>query len=181
MAAGVTSSTPGKAISVWVMPHRSLSRAGLAAFLVAQGFAAGVMAGLAAWQGNLLAPVFAVLELGVVAWCLRRVWYTSGLGELITLTPTQLAITSARRGEVAQFHPYWVRLSLRPGRERGWPSRLVLGSHGREVEVGAFLNDDERRELAQRLTQLLRPLQDRGAGEVRKNNSAHGGAGEPAA
>ncbi|HXD84473.1 MAG TPA: DUF2244 domain-containing protein [Rudaea sp.] len=147
---------------MWVMPHRSLSRVGLVAFLVAQGFAAGLMAGLAAWRGNVLAPVFAVLELGVVTWCLRRVWFASGLGQLITLTESQLAISSARSRETVQFHPYWVRVQLRPGRERGWPNRLVLGSHGRELEVGAFLNDEERRELAQRLAELLRPLQERG-------------------
>jgi len=146
---------------MWVLPHRTLSRAGLIAFLVAQGFAAGVMAGLAAWRGNVLAPAFAVFELAVVTYCLRRVWVVSGLGQLIALSETQLTVTSARGAEAVQFHPYWVRVQLLAGRERGWPSRLVLRSHGREVEIGAFLNDDERRELAQRLTELLRPLQDR--------------------
>jgi uncharacterized membrane protein len=116
---------------------------------------------LAASQGNVLAPAFALLELGVVAYCLHRVWRASGEGQIITLTPSRLEISAARAGS-AQFHPYWVRVRLEPGRWRGWPSRLLLGSHGREVEVGAFLNDAERRLLAQRLTQLLRPMQDRG-------------------
>ena len=56
---------------------------------------------------------------------------------------------------LAQFHPYWVRLALQQGRWRGWPSRLLVCSHGREVEIGAFLNEDERRALAQRLSALL--------------------------
>jgi len=163
MAAYVTGSTPGEApVSVLVLPHRSLSRASLVAFLVAQGFAAGVMAGLAAWQCNVLAPLFAVLELGVLGACLRHVWVASGSGELITLTPTQLEISSARGARVTRFHPYWVRIRVQAGRERGWPSRLLLGSHGHEVEVGRFLNDEERRELARRIAELLRPLQDRG-------------------
>lgn len=143
---------------MWVLPHRSLTRAGLVAFLVAQGFAAGLLAGLAAWAGNVLAPAFAVLELGVVAYCLRRVWCASGFGQLIVLSATELSVTSARSAATARFHPYWVRVELEPGRERGWPSRLVLRSHGRALEIGAFLNEDERRELAQRLTELLRPL-----------------------
>ena len=147
---------------MWVLPHRSLSRGGLVGFLVAQGFAAGVLAGLAAWQGNVLAPVFAVFEFGVVTYCMRRVWLASSLGELITLTPAQLALTSARRAQAVRFHPYWVRVRLEAGRKRNWPSRLLLVSHGRAVEVGVFLNDDERRELAHRLTELLRPLQGRG-------------------
>jgi uncharacterized membrane protein len=159
MAAEVTSSMPGDAVSVWVLPHRSLSRAGLVAFLVAQAFTAGVYAGLAAWQGNVLAPAFAVLELAVVSWCMSRVWLASGRGQMITLTSTQLVIAPARGAEPAQFHPYWVRLRLVNGKQRGWPSRLLLGSHGREVEVGKFLNEEERRALAHRLTELLLPLQ----------------------
>jgi uncharacterized membrane protein len=54
-----------------------------------------------------------------------------------------------------QFHPYWARLVLQPGRWRGWPSRLLVCSHGREVEIGAFLHDGERRILAQKLSALL--------------------------
>jgi uncharacterized membrane protein len=36
-----------------------------------------------------------------------------------------------------------------------WPSRLLLGAHGRTVEVGAFLTEDERLGLRQRLSELL--------------------------
>jgi uncharacterized membrane protein len=153
-------SIPGETVSVMVMPHRSLSRSGLIGFLLAQSLAAGIFALLAASQGNVLAPVFALLELGVVAYCLHRVWRASGEGQIITLTASRLQITA--RAGFAQFHPYWVRVRLEAGRWRGWPSRLLLGSHGREVEVGQFLNEAERRLLAQRLTQLLRSMQDRG-------------------
>jgi uncharacterized membrane protein len=148
-------------VSVLVLPHRSLTRAGLAVFLAAQSLAAGGFAVVAAWRGNVFAPAFAVLELGVVAYCLARVWSASAKGQIITLTPSQLNIAATSGAAPANFHPYWVRVRLEPGRWRGWPSRLLVGSHGREVEIGAFLNDEERRELAQRLTELLRPLQDR--------------------
>ena len=161
MSEQASGSIPGETVSVMVFPHRSLSRSGLIGFLLAQSLAAGIFALLAASQGNVLAPVFALLELGVVAYCLRRVWRTSGEGQIITLTPSRLEVTPTHAGS-AQFHPYWVRVRLEPGRWRGWPSRLLLGSHGREVEVGQFLNEAERRLLAQRLTQLLRSMQDRG-------------------
>lgn len=159
MSGHCSGSTPDATVSVVVLPHRSLSRTGLAGFLVAQSLAAGSFAALAAWQGNVLAPVFAVLELGFVAYCLQRVWRASGMGQIITLTPSRLEIDAAGTG-VAQFHPYWVRVRLVPGCRRGWPNRLLLGSHGREVEVGEFLNEAERRILAQRITDLLRPLQE---------------------
>jgi uncharacterized membrane protein len=153
-------SIPGETVSVMVFPHRSLSRSGLIGFLFAQSLAAGIFALLAASQGNVLAPAFALLELGVVAYCLLRVWRASGEGQIITLAPSRLQITATRTGST-QFHPYWVQVRLETGRWPGWPSRLLLGSHGRMVEVGQFLNEAERRMLAQRLTQLLRPMQDR--------------------
>jgi uncharacterized membrane protein len=148
--------TPGEAVSMVILPHRSLSRAGLKLFLAAQGLAAMGFALLAAWRGNVFAPAFAVLELGLVAWCLIRVWRASAVGEVIVLSATYLEIARmGAAGPAARFHPYWARLSLQPGRWRGAPSRLLVRSHGREVEIGAFLNDEERRDLAQRLSGLL--------------------------
>ncbi len=162
MTTQVPVSAPGGAVSVLVSPHRSLSRSGLIGYLVAQSVATLGFAGLAAWRGVVLAPLFAVLELGVVGYCMARVWRALAVGQIVTLTSSQLEIaTTSALAPVARFHPYWVRVRLEPGRWRGWPSRLLLGSHGREVEVGAFLNDAERNELARRLTQLLRDVQVR--------------------
>lgn len=144
------------AVRLMILPHRSLSRAGLWLFLVAQSVAAGGFAGLAAWRGNVFAPAFAVLELLAVAYCLIHVWRASAGGEAITLTASMLEI--ARMGDdapPARFHPYWVRLALQPGRWYGWPSRLLLRSHGRSIEIGRFLNEAERCDLAQRLSALL--------------------------
>jgi uncharacterized membrane protein len=36
-----------------------------------------------------------------------------------------------------------------------WPSRLLLAAHGRSVEVGAFLTEDERIALKARLGGVL--------------------------
>lgn len=150
------------AVSVVVLPHRSLSRAGLLGYLVAQSIAALGFAVLAATRGVVLAPVFAVLELAVVAWCVVRVWRASARGQVITVAPDGVEITATAGAPPAHYHPYWMKVRLEPGRWPGWPSRLLVGSHGRETEVGAFLNDAERRELAQRLMQLLRDVQSRG-------------------
>jgi len=162
MAEQTPASTRGDAVSVVVLPHRSLSRAGLWLFLTAQGVAVGGFALLAAWRGNVFAPVFAALELGVVAWCLIRVWRMSAAaGEIIVLRPDRLEITrTGDDGPAVQFHPYWARLSLQPGEWRNAPSRLLVRSHGREVEIGAFLNDEERANLAARLTELLAQARD---------------------
>ena len=149
------------AVSVVVLPHRSLSRAGLLSYLVAQSIAALGFAGLAAARGVVLAPVFAVLELAVVAWFVARVWRASRRGQIVTIAPERVEIAATAGAATAHYHPYWMRVRLEPGRWPGWPSRLWLGSHGRGTEVGAFLNDAERRELAQRLERLLREANSR--------------------
>jgi uncharacterized membrane protein len=148
--------TPGDADSIVILPHRSLSRAGLWWFLAAQGVAALGFALLAAAAGNVFAPAFAVLELVLVAACLLRVWRASGAGEVIVLGPSRLEVVRmGEGGPAARFHPYWARLTLQSGRWPGAPSRLLLRSHGREIEIGAFLSETERKDLAGRLTAML--------------------------
>ncbi|HEX6834209.1 MAG TPA: DUF2244 domain-containing protein [Rudaea sp.] len=160
---------PEAATCLVLLPNRSLSRAGLWGFVAAQGLAAAAFAGLAAWEGNVFAPVFAVVEIGVVAFCLWRVWNASGQGQIVTLAPERIAIArTPGGGTVAEFHPYWARVELTHGR-RG-TSRLTIGSHGRSVEVGAFLRDDERGALARQLQALI--AQCRAAGSPKTNSDA---------
>jgi uncharacterized membrane protein len=149
------------AASVLLLPRRSLSRIGLIGYLTAQSIATLGFALIAAWRGIVLAPVFAVLELVVVAWCVLRVWRRGDRGQVVTITPDRVEIASTTGTPAAQFHPYWMRVRVEPGRWQGWPTRLLVGSHGREVEIGAFLNDAERRELARELMRLLREVQTR--------------------
>jgi uncharacterized membrane protein len=155
-------SAPSAAVSVLVLPHRSLSRAGLIGFLAAQGFAIAIFAVFAAVAGNVFAPLFAIPAMWFVAFCFLRIWRRSGTGQIVTLTSSQLDVATTAGESKAQFHPYWTKVRLEQGRHRGWPGRLLIGSHGREIEIGAFLNDEERRELAQRITGLLRDAQARG-------------------
>ena len=166
----MTQTAPSPAVSVLVLPHRSLSRAGLFGFLAAQGVAIGIFAAVAALGGNVFAPGFAILAMWFVAYCFMRIWRRSGAGQIVTMTPSQLevATTSGKLrsgGSSVRFHPYWAKVRLEPGPHRGWPGKLLIGSHGRDIEIGAFLNEQERRELAQRITELLRDMQDRGGSQ----------------
>jgi uncharacterized membrane protein len=158
--------TPGDAVSIVILPHRSLSRAGLWLFMAAQSVATAGFALLAAWGGNVFAPAFALVELVLVGYCLSRVWRSSAAGQIVVISPTRLEIASMDgSGSTARFHPYWARVCLQPGAWRSAPSRLLVRSHGREAEIGVFLNDEERSELAQRLGKLLAQMADGGAAE----------------
>ncbi len=52
---------------------------------------------------------------------------------------------------------YWVRVNLETQADGWYPSRLLVGSHGRWYEIGASLNDEERESLSKRLREMLRP------------------------
>ena len=49
----------------------------------------------------------------------------------------------------------WAQIRLLPPRIRWYPTRLVIRSHGREVELGGFLNEEERRQLAGELRDAI--------------------------
>jgi uncharacterized membrane protein len=49
----------------------------------------------------------------------------------------------------------WAQIRLLPPRIRWYPTRLVIRSHGNEVELGGFLNEHERRQLAGELRDAI--------------------------
>jgi len=73
--------------------------------------------------------------------------------EVVSIDEKQVTVESGRtRPATAHaFQRAWVRVVLDRSRDGWYPSRLKLCSHGRELEIGGFLNEDERVELARRL------------------------------
>jgi uncharacterized membrane protein len=81
------------------------------------------------------------------------------LVETIALTEDELIVKRVSpRGRVHSwtFQPFWVRVAL--DENAGRDSRLVLSSHGRQVELGGFLMHEERVSLAKELRGALAPL-----------------------
>ena len=104
-------------------------------------------------QGNVFAPAFAFLDSVFVAASLRWAWLRGERFETIALGEAEVVVRRSSRHEpLLQAHPYWVR--LRVSDEAGDP-RVVLGSAGREVQVGSFLSEAERLDLVDRLRQFL--------------------------
>ncbi len=64
--------------------------------------------------------------------------------------------TSQRGAHKQEFSRAWAKVKLRSARTNLHPSRLLIESHGRALEVGSFLTEEERRALALRLQALLR-------------------------
>lgn len=144
--------TDGLPCAMWLRPNRVLSRRGLRRLIVMLAVLALTTASLGAWQGNVFAPLFALVESVAIAVALSVAWRAGDRGERITLDEMSLEVRSLPGQGCMHFQPHWVRVRLREGRGR---QRLVLVSHGQECEIGAFLADGERTELQRKLVLLL--------------------------
>ena len=62
---------------------------------------------------------------------------------------------SDKRGakERHEFQSYWMRVTLEV--ESADSNRLLLSSHGRHLEIGAFLGPEQREEVAEILSEAL--------------------------
>ena len=155
------SPTPDALYELRLRPERSITAAGLAVFFLVLVATSVVVAGFSAWQGNLFAPAFAAVELVLVWVVLRFVWRRQGEHhERIALTRDALTVARQPAGDEVRFHPYWVRVQRAPAGDRTGRRALLLSSHGRTVEVGAFLGDDERGQLERLLAGALDALRD---------------------
>ncbi len=152
-----TDASPRPLFAAILRPNRSLSKVG---FIVVMGllgavsFTAGIL-----WVINGAWPVMGFLGLDVLlVYVAFRLSYRSGrMCEILRLTDGELSVRRVSpRGQVQTwlFQPFWVRLALedRPG----LASRLTLSSHGRSIEIGAFLSEGERLELGDALSDALR-------------------------
>lgn len=137
-------------VTMWLKPNRSLSRRGLRRLIAVLVALALTTAELGAWQGNVFAPLFALVESAAMAVALSVAWRAGDRCERITLDESSLEVQSLPGQRCTRFQPCWVRVQLDTG-----DGRLVLTSHGRDLEIGAFLAATERAELAKRLRVLL--------------------------
>ena len=132
-----------------VWRHRSLSPAGFAwaigAAAVALSLPMIAMVGSAVMWG--LLP-FAAAALAALWWAVQHGWRGGGPREDMTLERAALELTRHDPGRSPRrwrANPFWVRAALR--RDGPVESYLTLTDGVREVELGAFLSADERRQL----------------------------------
>jgi uncharacterized membrane protein len=100
---------------------------------------------------------FAGLEIGLLAWAVRASMRSGAQREVIVVSDETVTIErgAGNRLSLMVFPRHWARVKLRDPQRSQHPSRLVIESHGRACEVGRFLTEEERRNLASRLQQLV--------------------------
>lgn len=138
--------------TIWLKPNRALSRRGLRRLIVVLVSLVLMTAVLGAWQGNVFAPLFALLESAAVAIAFRVAWRAGDRSERITIDTASLDVHSLPGRRSTRFQTYWLRVLLERGDRR---HRLLLSSHGCVLEIGAFLAESERIALSKKLMALL--------------------------
>ena len=108
-------------------------------------------------QGLTLVLPFSGLELLALGAALYITAWRGGAREVITITVDSVHVETGRTGPrlCHDFQRYWTRVVLRQPWVAWHPSKLLLCSHGREIEVGRFLNEEERRGLAEILQSAI--------------------------
>ena len=122
----------------------------LVSFAIALGFLA-----LGYW---LILP-FAGLEIALLGAAFYLSAWRAAVREVIRIEGNVVAVQKGHhQPESTQILPRdWVRVELARPRLRGYPTRLVLRAHGRVVEVGGYLNESERNQLAKDLRCWVSP------------------------
>ncbi|MDD9740342.1 MAG: DUF2244 domain-containing protein [Marinovum algicola] len=153
------SPSPNEAeLRLW--PHESLPPRGYAAFLLATFTLATiplytVLGTVLLWG---LLP-FLLLALGGLWYALDRNHRDCQLLEVLRLTPETVSLTRHNPNGPDQnwaCNAYWTRPHLHA--DGGpVPNYVTLTGCGREVEIGAFLSEDERMALFQDLSRQLPP------------------------
>ena len=101
---------------------------------------------------------FAGLELTALGFCLYLVARNSEHCEVITVHGDVVEVDKGREApeEHWKFQRAWAQVQLHQNPHRWYPSRITLRSHGREVELGAWLNQQEKEYLVTELRRWLR-------------------------
>lgn len=107
-----------------------------------------------AWMVLPFAGAEALVVVAAFYYLLHR---RGGDRELVVLDGETLSIIkqSGQAESRYEFPRYWTRVRLERY-PRGWyPSRLTLRSHGREVEVGSSIREEDKRALAEAVRSMI--------------------------
>ena len=137
-------------------PHCSLSTRGALLFFGSVCFPTFGVAGLATALGYWPVLPFAGAEMLLLGWALRSNMQRRFERETIDVSETEVVIEYARGNPQRVVFPrHWARVKIRRPKSPLHRGQLVIESHGRAYEVGKFLSEEERRQLAAELGQLI--------------------------
>jgi uncharacterized membrane protein len=137
-------------------PHCSLSTRGALLFFGSVCLATFGVAGAATALGYWPVLPFAGAEMLLLGWALHSNMQRRFERETIDVSDTEIVIEYARGNPQRVVFPrHWARVKIRRPPSPLHRGHLVIESHGRAYEVGKFLSEEERHQLAAKLGQLI--------------------------
>lgn len=148
---------PAHAVRIALAPHCSLSPSGAWSFFLGTCGVSFGIAGLLTLRGYWPVLAFAGLEMLLLGWALHASMQRRHRIETIVVTEDFVEIETHGRGAVARtvFPRHWARVRLRDHVSSLAPTQLVIEASGTRREIGSFLTEQERQQLATRLAPLI--------------------------
>ena len=109
-------------------------------------------------QGLTLILPFAGLELLALGVVLYISAWRSNIKEVVNVNEEKIRIEIGRNvpEKIYELDKAWANIVLERSWNNWYPSRLLLRSHGRQLEIGKFLNEQERQCLAIELNKAIK-------------------------
>lgn len=100
---------------------------------------------------------FSMLEIVVLYAGLHFVAYNNCKTEVITFRGDRIIIEKGRSSSerIWEYQRTWAKIFVKPPQFRGYPVRIFIRSHGKELELGSFLNEQDKKELISQLKMLV--------------------------
>ena len=137
-------------------PHCSLTPRGALVFFGCVCLATFGVAGVATALGFWPVLPFAGAEMLLLGWALHSNMQRRFERESIDVAESEIVISYARGNPRRVVFPrHWARVKIRHPKSPLHRGQLLIESHGRAYEVGKFLSEEERRQLAAQLKQLI--------------------------
>ena len=137
-------------------PHCSLSPRGALLFFGSVCLATFGVAGVATALGYWPVLPFAGAEMLLLGWALHSNMQRRFERETIDVSETEIVIEYSRGNPRRVVFPrHWARVKIRRPKSPLHRGHLVIESHGRAYEIGKFLSEEERRQLAAELGRLI--------------------------
>ena len=137
-------------------PHCSLSTRGALVFFGSVCLATFGVAGAFTVLGFWPVLPFAGAEMLLLGWALHSNMQRRHERETIDISETEVVIEYARgKPQRVVFPRHWAQVKIRRPKSPLHRGQLVIESHGRAYEVGKFLTEEERHQLAAGLRRLI--------------------------
>ena len=148
--------TPTQCLAI--RPNRSLNARVMVWVLTAYvGLLAVIAFAFAAVGAWMILPFAGLEAVLVIAVFYHLVCHRGDDEELVVLADETVSIIKrvGRSEAHHEFPRYWTQISLEHDRGGWYPSRLIVRSHGRAVEVGTALRDEDKPALAYKMKNVM--------------------------